>query len=239
MPLENASLIHELIDTNPDGSDQGKFADDHLRMIKKSVLGTFPNITGAVSLTHDVINAMPSDIANVSGEVSTLVNAIANDYYDKTESDLIDAQNVKLTTNQAIGGVKSFTDSPTAPTPISSDDSTKLATTSFVQQLVQEAVQEATAQFFGVNQTWQNVTSSRKAGVTYTNNTSKPIYVSIRQIMSNWGANSLYVDDILISTTGSKTGVGYWAQMEAIVPPGSTYKMGTDLVRSFQWNELR
>jgi microcystin-dependent protein len=70
MPLENASLIHELIDTNPDGSDQGKFADDHLRMIKKAVLGTFPNLTGAVTSTAEELNQVTLENLVPTGLIS-------------------------------------------------------------------------------------------------------------------------------------------------------------------------
>lgn len=44
----------------------------------------------------------------------------------------LDAAAVKLTGAQSIDGVKTFTESPVAPTPTAGDDSTKLATTAFV-----------------------------------------------------------------------------------------------------------
>jgi len=57
MGLESATYISGLVASNPvhltDGVSEG---DDHLRLIKSTLLNTFPSITGAVSLTHTQIN---------------------------------------------------------------------------------------------------------------------------------------------------------------------------------------
>ena len=47
-----------------------------------------------------------------------------------------DSTNVKLSGDQTIDGVKTFTSSPKAPTPATSDNSTNLATTQFVKNLI-------------------------------------------------------------------------------------------------------
>ena len=47
-----------------------------------------------------------------------------------------DSTNVKLTGNQTIDGIKTFTSSPKAPTLATSDNSTNLATTQFVKNLI-------------------------------------------------------------------------------------------------------
>lgn len=47
-----------------------------------------------------------------------------------------DSTNVKLTGDQTIDGIKTFTSSPKAPTPATSDNSTNLATTQFVKELI-------------------------------------------------------------------------------------------------------
>jgi microcystin-dependent protein len=56
MPLEAATYIDDLVETNPvatDGSGQG---DDHIRLIKSALKATFPSITGAVTATHTELN---------------------------------------------------------------------------------------------------------------------------------------------------------------------------------------
>lgn len=88
------------------------------------------------------------------------------DTYKKSEVDSLDAENVKLTGDQSIDGVKTFTSSPTAPTPAVGTNNTQLATTAFV-----------TANSFGAGQVWQDVTASRIFDITYTNTTGKPIEV--------------------------------------------------------------
>ena len=119
-----------------------------------------------------------------------------------------------------------FTGSPTAPTPTGGDSSTKLATTAF-----------ATGQDIGVGQTWQDMTASRAYGVTYTNNTGKPIMFSITTGAGN-GIVSLVVNSIVAGY--SMNGNGILAAGGIIVPNGATYSAnivsGTPNV---SWKELR
>lgn len=63
MALETASFISELTVTNPVGATDPKSAgDDHIRLIKTAVKGTFPNFVGtagvpkSVTLTEDELN---------------------------------------------------------------------------------------------------------------------------------------------------------------------------------------
>lgn len=56
MPLESATLIHQLNEANPLGSDPIASGDDHLRLIKATLKATFPNITGPVTVTHTQLN---------------------------------------------------------------------------------------------------------------------------------------------------------------------------------------
>lgn len=62
MALETATYINGLVATNPAGGDAIAQADDHLRLIKSTIKNTFPNITGAVSVSHTDLNTrlMPS-----------------------------------------------------------------------------------------------------------------------------------------------------------------------------------
>lgn len=75
MPLETATYIPELTITNPVGASDPKSAgDDHLRLIKKTMLNTFGSFVGtagvpkSVSLTEDQINdaALKAAAATIS-----------------------------------------------------------------------------------------------------------------------------------------------------------------------------
>jgi len=88
----------------------------------------------------------------------------------------------------------------------------------------------------GVGQTWQDVTSSRSSGVTYTNSTGKPItaVVNIRDYGNNH-RTSAYVDaTIVIHTPSLDSGGGAFT---FIIPAGSTYKCAYTALQS--WVELR
>ncbi len=122
---------------------------------------------------------------------------------------------------QAVGDFTTqiFTDAaltgdPTAPTQLGSDNSTKIATTAFVQG-------------FGLGgsaQTYHNVTGSRSAATNYTNGTGKPIFVLVNTSVGQTGLVTAYVDgnpiaEYSISTSNSRMTLSF------IVPAGSTYKL--------------
>ena len=77
MALENANYIWELVDTNPVGGDPLSQADDHMRMIKKTLPNSFPGMT-APWTTSERINAAdpinPQDLVtlNYLGQVGNL-----------------------------------------------------------------------------------------------------------------------------------------------------------------------
>jgi hypothetical protein len=54
--LESSTYISGLVTTNPTGSDDRAQGDDHIRLLKSTILNTFPNITGAVTPTHTELN---------------------------------------------------------------------------------------------------------------------------------------------------------------------------------------
>lgn len=58
MPLENASLLHELDAANPAATDLLQNADEHIRMIKAALKATFPNINAAVTASDEALNAL-------------------------------------------------------------------------------------------------------------------------------------------------------------------------------------
>lgn len=76
MPLETGTLIPELDENNPLGSDGKNQGDDHLRLLKRCVTGSFPAFVGttavpkSVTLTEDQINdaALKSVDQTIIGE---------------------------------------------------------------------------------------------------------------------------------------------------------------------------
>lgn len=89
MGLEASNFIPEMDDNNPLGGDPKSEGDDHIRLTKRSVLGSFPAFVGttgtpkSVSLTEDQINdaALKSAVQTISaswtfGASPTLVNNV-------------------------------------------------------------------------------------------------------------------------------------------------------------------
>lgn len=62
MTVETATYISDLNTANPGATDLKAEGDDHLRLIKSTVKTTFPNITGAVTPTHAVINNLAGGV---------------------------------------------------------------------------------------------------------------------------------------------------------------------------------
>lgn len=56
MALEIGTHISDLVQTNPVSTDGLGQADDHIRLIKKTIQNTFPNITGPVLSTQAELN---------------------------------------------------------------------------------------------------------------------------------------------------------------------------------------
>jgi len=99
MSVETASYIDDLVATNPAVTDFLYEGDDHLRLIKAVLLASFPNIGGAVTLTHTELNAAlrpttagqwtlmkdttvsgtPSAIDFVNGTGGVVISSLADD----------------------------------------------------------------------------------------------------------------------------------------------------------------
>lgn len=92
-------------------------------------------------------------------------------------------------------------------------------------------------QVVGQNQTWQDVTESRAAGTTYTNNTGKPIMVAICTSGSGTAQdNTISINGVIVARAfQSSSSV---STMSVIVPSGATYLLTTSHAPS-KWSELR
>ena len=70
MGLESPiNFISDLVETNPVSTDSLAVADNHIRGIKSAIKATFPNITGAMTATHTVLNGL-------DGRVSAIENGV-------------------------------------------------------------------------------------------------------------------------------------------------------------------
>ena len=58
MALEAATTINQLVVTNPDGLDSKSQGDDHLRLLKRTIKQTFPNIAGVCNASHEDLNRL-------------------------------------------------------------------------------------------------------------------------------------------------------------------------------------
>lgn len=105
MALETGTYISDLVATNPTSTDPKSAGDDHLRLVKSTVKATFPNISGAVTPTHTELNY----VGGVTSAIQTQIN-----------------------TKGAIAG-QAWTGTHTFPTQTAADNSTKAATTAYVE----------------------------------------------------------------------------------------------------------
>lgn len=60
MGLEVVTYISDLNANWPVGTDKIREGDDHIRNVKTALLNTFPNIAGAVTLSHTDLNLLPA-----------------------------------------------------------------------------------------------------------------------------------------------------------------------------------
>ncbi len=74
MPLETANYINGLVASNPASTDTVSQADDHIRLIKKVLKDTFPNISAPVTVTAAQLNdAIPVGFIGMwSGSIATI-----------------------------------------------------------------------------------------------------------------------------------------------------------------------
>jgi phage-related tail fiber protein len=90
---------------------------------------------------------------------------------------------------------------------------------------------EAAKVSLGVDQTWQDMTSSRSIGVVYTNTTGKPIQLLLDFVRpsASWSVN-VRINGVAINGAG-----GYCP----VIPNNATYQVITTGISSVSWRELR
>jgi hypothetical protein len=151
---------------------------------------------------------------SISGNAATATSAT-------TAGSATSATNATNATNLVSGGT--IASSVTGVTQTVGDNSTKIATTAFVQS---EAI--------GYGQSWTDETSSRTSGTTYTNSTGKPIVVAINGNLL--AGISIVVGGVTVATYGA---INNSFNYQFMVPPGATYSYTGNLLSSNGWIELR
>lgn len=69
MALESGTYIDSLVSTNPTATDSVAQADDHIRLIKATIKASFPNVAGAMTATHTVLNGLDGRVSALEGTV--------------------------------------------------------------------------------------------------------------------------------------------------------------------------
>lgn len=69
MGLEAGEFIKDLVANWPLPTDKRREGDDHLRLIKKVLKNTFPNLNAAVTATPAVLNNLPANTASLVTEL--------------------------------------------------------------------------------------------------------------------------------------------------------------------------
>ena len=97
MALESGTYINSLNASNPVATDGLAQADDHLRLIKSTILSSFPGVTGAVTSTHAELNLLDGVTATtaeinyldgVTSNVQTQIDGILTDVVEDTTPQL-------------------------------------------------------------------------------------------------------------------------------------------------------
>ena len=104
--------------------------------------------------------------------------------------------------------------------------STTEALTAAQGKVLKDTLDTTVSSSFGVGQTWQNMTSSRVSGTTYTNSTTRTIELYIQ---TGVNGSSVTVDGSVLPTHGS-------SMIQLVVPSGKTYSYGGSFSA---WWELR
>lgn len=152
---------------------------------------------------------------------------IENNYYDKTET--YNKTEVDTAISDATFDINTLTDKPT---PSDTDNFALQEVGGLLKKLSFANLMAWIKSFsFGWGQTWQDVTASRSAGVTYTNSTGRPIYVNI----TNNTGMQVKIGGLLIASIQEQSGAR--SSISFIVPKDTTYLITASSV--YKWAELR
>lgn len=101
MGLESGVYISDLVDTNPTGQDGMSAGDDHIRLIKNTLLNTFSNVEGEVTAAHGDLNRLAEFADKTEEERRTAlglgamagVGSVSNTHWDSAAEDPLAVEN--------------------------------------------------------------------------------------------------------------------------------------------------
>lgn len=104
---------------------------------------------------------------------------------------------------------------------------------------LKDSLNTVTSSSFGVGQTWVDQSSSRTRDTVYTNNTGKPIMVTIAIPTNSGYTANLYCDSQIVAEWLQQSNGNF--SLSTIIPNGSNYKLTTSYggVPFRWWKELR
>lgn len=243
MSLETAGFIKDLVSTNPEGTDPKSQGDDHIRMIKAVLKAQFPGLTDGigVTLTENNLNflgGIGSDdpVRNLDTIVpyTCFIGCPAATTGTKPPGMVGGEMIINVVYNSGIVFQMAF---------VSRSVWTRVYSSGAWQAWICLTP-------LGVQQTWQTVTGSRAFDTLYTNDTGRPIMVSVLVVgvpAAAVSSISLLVSAVSLCqvatsdrTSTGNTWVGIPGTGQIIVPAGATYQVnnngGNSIVR---WAELR
>lgn len=157
MTIESAAYIHQLNAAYPSATDQRSEGDDHIRLVKTAVKGSFPALGGPVLVSETVLNNLAGLSSNIVTQLAAKAPIASPGLTGTPTATTAGAtdNSTRIATTAFVQAQKispAFTGIPTAPTPALTSNGTQLATTAFVWQAVVDAtggVSKGKAYFFG------------------------------------------------------------------------------------------
>jgi hypothetical protein len=209
-----------------------------LKIVKGTEIDTeFNNIATAVATKAD-LNSPAFIGAPVAPTASTGTNTgqLATTAFVKNTVDAYDAaltvstaqiENDAVTADKIATGAVGNTELATDAVTQVKMANNSVGTAEIIDANVTSAKLETLVKPVGVGQTWQDLTSSRAAGTTYTNSTGRPITVAVTPYHANAGQAQLSVSGVVVgrqrASIGGGPNVNLETQLMAIVPSGSSY----------------
>lgn len=191
--------------------------------LTSGVTGTLPVAnggTGATSITSGSIIKGNGTSAFSAASASDITTAIGSTAVTNATNATNATTATTVSTTVASGAV--------GTTQSNGDNSTKIATTAHVYNMS-----------LGWGQTWQDVTSSRASGTTYTNSTGKPIMVNVSIPSSgSAGTVTLTVGGVVVGISNNAN-TSAQGTISAIVPNGTSYYATITAGSFYKWAELR
>lgn len=181
--------------------------------------GSYITFTGGDGSNYNGNSAIT--VAVDATDANTASKVVARDASGNFSAGTITASLIGNVTGNLTGTADSAL---TATTQSANDNSTKIATTAYVDNgLTNLSVG------VGVGQSWQQLKTSRAIGATYTNSTGKPIMVNMTAEVATWGyyiiASVGAIEVGRDRDNGSASAGKVWLNVSFLVPAGATYKV--------------